>query len=1026
MTKFKGDRSVRILIHGSLLVLGLASGAQAVQQPVLTDRDTFSMDLGLEKRPTKHWRNGSNHPKGLIHYWLVAEPVNGGVRISEMASASGFKVLSVHRDLGKMVYKVELNAVDGADSTEARLKAFPEFFSLEPVTNQNKIHRSLATETKDRTARKWARSGNGEKDPLLDTVQVYITHGFSKTADVLLWAKSQGIRNPKVVTETVLQGDVLWGQIELLSAAPQVRSIDRHSKGEPLNDVSRATLGLASLQYGDPKLGFLDTVSAFSSTWNSKATSVGRNVVVGVFDGGVNDTHPDLHVSKTGDRRASLPGETWNLGVFDHDLMHGTHVAGIILGNGSCSLNGGRPYQYRGIAPWAQLYSLAPDFGTHAVDVGNFSWLSMGRAAEYNSDAMSYDDLIANHSLRPVYVFAVGNNGQPNPQSTQTGYFSMLNDLKNGIKVGAVDKAGSKKAPFSSMGPTRDGRLGPDVMAPGAGVIVDGTMSVRSIAVKRGTTLRNFWDPKSNAATFNPLGTARNYVNDGISRTFSGAQGIGYMATLPAASTWTMADGDTLYVTMSGPLEYLYKLELQFSDGTTEEGTIMQSGVVNVPIAVPPGFFWTNLIGKTITGIGVKADFVQTAVVSSYARWTSWFWDANHEISYAWAYGSTALSGTSMAAPMVTGTVALMHEKFALLPGRSHTNHMWNSTVKAILVHTAKDLVNLTPNPGFYNNPDFLANATDKTANLSDVYGVGPDWATGYGLVDASKAVAITATTKVLEDTADQNLSKVYRVVIPAGQKSFRATLAWDDPGSSGNTKVWQKALVNDLDLSMTSPTGAVFRPWVLDPGIINDSLDTAQHKTGIDPKVTLQAIQNNPAHPGVDSLNNLEVVDIVNPAAGVWTITVTPRLLGRSQHPATQPGLHQDFSLVTDIATSSKASGPMIPTGSNGFKFNNPNSTSAVILADGSIWMKDCTGTVPVTGGFAWWFGGIEKASLYPTSGLRSTTYTSAQSAWLSVAANKVGGWIVSNPSGTAMARIGQDASIRVAGVSNCNATGF
>ncbi len=1017
MIKSIGDRSVRMFLRGGLMALGMASLALAQQQQAISDRDTFSMAVGSESRGVTHWKLGQNHPKGLIHYWLVADPVNGGVRISDMAQAAGFKVLGSHRDLGKIVYKVELNSVDGADAAEARLKTFPEFFSLEPVTNHDKIHRDLADDGKVRLNRKWASSATGQKDPLLDTVRVNITHRFANTVDLLIWAKKQGIVNVKVVTESVLEGNVLWGQIDAISGSPQVRSIDPFFKWEPLNDISRSTLQLRSLQFGASASGYLDTVSVFGSTWNSGAAAVGRNIVVGVFDGGVDDNDSDLRVSPTVNRRAPIVG-TWNAN--NGAVEHGSHVAGTILGNGVLSAaRGGRPYQWRGIAPWAQIFSFVPDFASHPVDVGNFSVVAMGTTSEYNANAKAYDDLLADHTLnhRLVYAFAEGNNGMGAQYGTQQGYFSALNCLKNGIKVGAVDKMGLQKAPFSSMGPTRDGRLAPDIMAPGAGVVVNGTISVKEISMRRGATLTtNFWDPNASAATYTPMGTGRNLQSAGGIRSFTGGQGIGYTNTLPTASRWTIANGDVFTVTIGGTA-YPGGVILFFTDGTYAQIGVGTLGALVQLTGTISATWLGGAIGKTISGVSAASDFVGPAIKSVGVT--------INPSTGARTYGYAEMSGTSMATPMVSGTIALMHERFTKVTGRTHTDHMWNSTVKAILIHTAKDMVSPNPSPGLYNNPDFLANSADKTLLLSDVYGTGPDWATGYGLIDDSKAVGISGTNKVREDTARQGTPKSYSVTIPAGKTSFRATLAWDDPGSSGNTQVWQKALENDLDLTMTSPTGVVFRPWVLDPGVINDSLASTSHPTGIDPKVTLARVQANPAHPGIDSLNNVEVVDLTNPVAGAWTITVTPRLITVNQNPGLA-GMNQDFSLVTDTEAIPKSTGPLFPKDSVGFRFNLPASTTAALLGDGSIWLKDCTGTAPVTGGFGWWSLGVLKASLLPTSGLRSATYAASQAAWLASAANRAGGAIVFNPAGNAMFRVGQDGSIRVAGASNCSATGF
>lgn len=705
----------------------------------------FEMDLGPHKRVVKKGGDGvARLSTGSNRFWLVARNREGGVRISEMAESAGLKVLGAHRDRGMVVYTVETSG--DPSSATSRLAGFQEFYALEPVAQNEKIRGGLHGEREARLLRKIQRSGTLEADPMSDTVRVLVSHSMPRSPDVRIRARRLGLVSVKIINSSVFEGVVEWSRLADIAADPAVRSVDRKPEDGPLNDRGRSIMNVAPLQHGAASAGFLDTTSAFTSTWNQSAQAVGRGVVVGVFDGGVDDMHPDLRVSPAIGRRADLTSP-WN--SYNGAVAHGTHVAGTILGSGAMSQQWGvRPYQFRGVAPWANLYSLVPDATPQAVDVGNFSWIVMGTTGGYSWIGGMYDNLLADHSpgARPVYVFAVGNNGSGNQYGTEVGYFSTLNNMKNGIKVGAVDAGDTAKVEFSSLGPTRDGRLGPDVVAAGVGVV-------------------------------------------------------------------------------SSAIDY----------------------------------------------------------------------SGNHVyLSY---------SGTSMAAPHVSGVVALMHERFARLTGRDRADHMWNSSARAILVHTARDLVRSAPVASRWNNPDFQANASSFADPLSDVYGPGPDWATGYGLVDAARAVDFAGTSRVLEEVADQGADRTYQVSIPAGTAKFRTTLVWDDPGAENYTGVWQKALLNDLDLFLTSPTGVVHRPWVLDASIINDSLDSYQRPAGIDRKVTLERVRDNPARPGVDSLNNVEVVDLASPEPGAWTITVRPRSLAVDQNPS-RAGTNQDFSLVTDIAT--------------------------------------------------------------------------------------------------------------------------
>jgi len=181
--------------------------------------------------------------------------------------------------------------------------------------------------------------------------------------------------------------------------------------------------------------------------------------------------------------------------------------------------------------------------------------------------------------------------------------------------------------------------------------------------------------------------------------------------------------------------------------------------------------------------------------------------------------GYSTKCGTSMASPAVAGVGALLiQEHRNLFPGEGDFR---NSTLKAILTHTAWDL----------GNP-------------------GPDFAYGYGSVRAQAAVDFMRTTHYTEEQVVSGGSYGAVAVVAPGDDKLKITIAWDDAPGTPNVV---GSLVNDLDLVVTSPSGTRFYPWTLDPN---------------DPNAP--AVQNQP-----DSLNNLEQVEVDNPEPGVWLIDV-------------------------------------------------------------------------------------------------------------------------------------------------------
>ncbi len=108
-----------------------------------------------------------------------------------------------------------------------------------------------------------------------------------------------------------------------LAGIAGVQAIELVGHRQPANDLARTNLGISA-----------DTVT--NANWLNLS---GQNVTVEVNDSGIDRTHPDFTAAGTA---ASGPsGATRVTGDFASSLMdtdgHGTHVAGIIAGNGSKS-----------------------------------------------------------------------------------------------------------------------------------------------------------------------------------------------------------------------------------------------------------------------------------------------------------------------------------------------------------------------------------------------------------------------------------------------------------------------------------------------------------------------------------------------------------------------------------------------------------------------------------------------------------------------------------------------------------------
>jgi serine protease AprX len=204
----------------------------------------------------------------------------------------------------------------------------------------------------------------------------------------------------------------------------------------------------------------------------------GDDVAVAVLDTGVS---PVADLSDTVEARVEFtPG---------HDGIdrfgHGTHMAGIIAGDGAAS--GGA---WRGIAPDADLISIkvaGPDGATDvSVVLAALQWvvtnrhrygirvlnLSFGTDAARSYQADPLNDAVERVWRAGILVVVAAGNGGPGE-----GSVAKPADDPFVLTVGAADVSGTVSrsddvvAPFSSRGPTVDGVAKPDLVAPGTSIV---------------------------------------------------------------------------------------------------------------------------------------------------------------------------------------------------------------------------------------------------------------------------------------------------------------------------------------------------------------------------------------------------------------------------------------------------------------------------------------------------------------------------------------------------------------------------
>ena len=210
---------------------------------------------------------------------------------------------------------------------------------------------------------------------------------------------------------------------------------------------------------------------------NSHNSNLDGNGQVGaISDTGLDSDHGDF----TGRIRSIYNQYGPDNSASDMNSGHGTHVAASMVGDGSgaSSQKGAAPaatfhfYQLEhdssgSLARWGSLYDMFRHSWQQNARLQSNSWGAENAGGDYSSDSRSADSFASDYQDFLV-LFAAGNEGSQGASS-----IAPPSTAKNVLAIGASTTGRPGTGPsgaiasFSSIGPTDDGRIKPDLVAPG-------------------------------------------------------------------------------------------------------------------------------------------------------------------------------------------------------------------------------------------------------------------------------------------------------------------------------------------------------------------------------------------------------------------------------------------------------------------------------------------------------------------------------------------------------------------------------
>ena len=286
---------------------------------------------------------------------------------------------------------------------------------------------------------------------------------------------------------TILRGTLTANRVDILSQSDAVLWIERAPKRKLVDEIASKIVG------GDDGATGTPTVTQQRGFGGAGVTVCLADT--GLDTGDTNTMHPDLRGRVSGFKPYSP------LTDGSDGYGHGTHAAGIVAGNAATGETDPdtKGWYGLGVASGATLFierifddganevspppsdaDLARDAVRNGASIGSNSW-GNDVQGEYDTDAAQFDELVRDADPTTpgdqpyILEFSAGNAGPDSEtlDSPATGKNVIATGAcENGpntpaLTYGLYGDGSDTMADFSSRGPCADGRIKPDVIAPG-------------------------------------------------------------------------------------------------------------------------------------------------------------------------------------------------------------------------------------------------------------------------------------------------------------------------------------------------------------------------------------------------------------------------------------------------------------------------------------------------------------------------------------------------------------------------------